>query len=185
LDKGLILRPSENLKIDCYPDTDFAGLCNCDDKNDPHCVQSRTGYVICVSNCPVLCTSKLQTKIALSTMEAEYVALSSSCRDLFPLIDITQEICSPLLLYPPDTVQMHIKIHVDNVGILILGQLEPRRMTPCSKHNAVKYHWFREHLVPCKIQLVKITTKDQLGDIFTKRLDKATFEYLQKMLMGW
>jgi hypothetical protein len=48
------------------------------------------------------------------------------------LIDITQEICSALLLHPPDTAtaQMHIKINEDNVGALILGQLEPQRMTP-------------------------------------------------------
>jgi hypothetical protein len=38
LDKGLILCPSDDLKIDCYPDADFAGLWNRDDKNDPHCV---------------------------------------------------------------------------------------------------------------------------------------------------
>jgi hypothetical protein len=50
LDKGLILRPSDDLKIDCYPDADFAGLWNCNNKNDPHCVLSRTGYVIYVSN---------------------------------------------------------------------------------------------------------------------------------------
>ena len=75
-------------------------------------------------------------------MEAEHVALSSSCRDLFPLIDITQEICSALLLTPPATAQMHIKIHEDNVGALALGKLEPRRMTPRSKHYALKYHWF-------------------------------------------
>jgi hypothetical protein len=133
----------------------------------------------------VLWTSKLQTEIVLSTMEAEYVALSSLCRNLFPLIDITQEICSALLLHSPDAAQMHIKIHEDNIGTLILGQLEPRQMTPRSKHYAVKYHWFQEHLVPRKIQLVQIATKDQLGDIFTKGLDKATFEYLQKMLMSW
>jgi hypothetical protein len=48
LDKGLILRPSDDLKIDCYPDADFAGLWNHDNKNDPHCVQSGTGLVICL-----------------------------------------------------------------------------------------------------------------------------------------
>ncbi len=178
LTKGLILRPSDDLKIDCYPDANFAGLWNRDNENDPHCVQSRTGYIICVSNCPVLWTSKLQTEIALSTMEAEYVALSSSCRDLFPLIDITQEICSALLLHPPKTAQMHIKIHDDNVRTLILGQLEPRQMTPRSKHYAAKYHWFCEHLAPCKIQLVEIATKDQLGDLFTNGLNKVSFENL-------
>ncbi len=60
LDKGLILTPSDDLKIDCYPDADFAGLWNREDKNDPHCVRSRTGYVICLSDCPVLWISKLQ-----------------------------------------------------------------------------------------------------------------------------
>ncbi len=134
LDKGLILRPSDDLKIDYYPDADFAGLWNRNGKNDPHCVQSQTGYVMCVSKFPVLWTSKLQTEIALSTMEAEYVALSSLCHDLFPLVDITQDIYSALLLHTPDTAQMHIKIHEDNVVTLILGQLEPRQMTPHSKH---------------------------------------------------
>jgi hypothetical protein len=42
LDKGLILTPSEILKIDCYPGADFAGLWNRDDVQDPHCVHSRT-----------------------------------------------------------------------------------------------------------------------------------------------
>ncbi len=118
-------------------------------------------------------------------MEEEYVALSASCRDLFPMIDVTSKICSALHLTLSDTTEMHVKIHEDNVGALILGQLEPRRMTPRSKHYAVKYHWFREHLIPRKIQLVKITLKDQLGDIFTKGLDKIAFQRLRKMLMGW
>jgi hypothetical protein len=38
----------------------------------------------------------MQTEIALSTMEAEYVALSMSCRDLFLLIDIANELCMAL-----------------------------------------------------------------------------------------
>ncbi len=61
--KGLTLH-------DCYPDADFAGLWTRDDKQDPHCVRSRTGYVICLADCPVLWKSQLQTEIALSTMEA-------------------------------------------------------------------------------------------------------------------
>lgn len=65
LDKCLILTPSDDLKKDCYPDADFAGLWNCDDKNDPHCICSHTGYVICLSKCPVLRICKLQTEIAL------------------------------------------------------------------------------------------------------------------------
>ncbi len=75
-------------------------------------------------------------------MEAEYVALSTSCKDLFPIIDITKEICTVLEVHLHDITNMHIKIHEDNAGALTLGRLEPRRMTPRSKHYAVKYHWF-------------------------------------------
>ena len=42
--KGLIMTPSAELKLDCYPDADFAGLWNRDDKHDPHCVRSHIGY---------------------------------------------------------------------------------------------------------------------------------------------
>jgi hypothetical protein len=38
LRNGLILCPSDDLKIDCYPDADFAGLWKCDKTDDPHCV---------------------------------------------------------------------------------------------------------------------------------------------------
>ncbi len=125
LKKGLIGNPSKTLNIDCYPDADFSGLWTRDNKHNPHCVHSRIGYVICLSNCPVLWKSKLQTENALSTMEAEYVALSTSCCDLFPLIDITNKLCTALQIEMQAETHMHIKIHKDNVGALILGKLEP------------------------------------------------------------
>jgi len=122
-------------------------------------------------------------------MEAEYVALSASCKDLFPLIDITKEICSnfgpQFNLHLRDITNMHIKIHEDNTGALTLGKLEPRRMTPRSKHYAIKYHWFREQIGPRRIDLVKISSEDQLGDLFTKGLDRIIFTRLRKKLMGW
>jgi hypothetical protein len=90
-----------------------------------------------------------------------------------------------LLLDLPVSAQMHTKIHEDNVGALILAKLEPRQMSPRSKHYAVEYHWFREHLIPQNIQLVKIDTDEQLGDLFTKGLAKVAYMRLQKMLMGW
>ena len=147
-----------------------------------------TGFVICFTDCPVLWKSKLQTEIALSTMEAEYVSLSTSCRDLFPLIDVTNEICAHFDMDGnifDHATRLRIKIHGDNVGALALGKLEPRCMTPRSKHYAVKYHWFCEHIGPRQIQLVKIDSDDQLGDLFTKGLTKIKFSRLRKKLMGW
>jgi hypothetical protein len=81
-------------------------------------------------------------------MEAEYVALSMSCQDLFPIIDVTKELCSIFNLDMQASADLHIKIHKDNVGALMLGKLEPWQMTPCSKHYAIKYHWFCKHIGP-------------------------------------
>jgi hypothetical protein len=127
----------------------------------------------------------MQTEIALSTMEAEYIALSTACRDLFPLMDKLSELTSVLNLPFKPGSNMHVRIHEDNVGALTLGQLEPRRMTPRSKHYAVKYHWFREHLGPRNIDLVKIASGDQLGEIFTKGLGAIAYTRVRKQLMGW
>jgi hypothetical protein len=170
LGKGIIFDTSHDLHLDCYPDADFAGLWNHEHADDPHCVRSRTGYVITLTKCPVLWASKMQTEIALSTMEAEYIALSTSCRDLFPLIDKLTELTTALNVMFQSGSHMHVRIHEDNAGTLTLGKLEPRRKTPRSKHYAVKYHWFREHLIPRNIELVKIASVNQLGDIFTKGL---------------
>jgi hypothetical protein len=74
-DKGMVLNPSATLNINAYPDADFAGLYVYENNNDPVCVRSRTGFVITVANCPVLWSSKLQTETAMSTMEAEVIAL--------------------------------------------------------------------------------------------------------------
>ncbi|KAL7480099.1 hypothetical protein ACHAW6_005808 [Cyclotella cf. meneghiniana] len=86
--------PSDDPCIACYPDADFAGLYGHEDSQDPHYTHSRTGFLIIVFNCSILWKSKLQREIALSTMEAEYVALSTSCKDLFPIV--TQPMSSAL-----------------------------------------------------------------------------------------
>ena len=184
-DKGLIMQPSDHLHVDCYPDADFAGLYNHEDVHDPHCVRSRTGYVILLAGCPVLWKSKLQTEIALSTMEAEYVALSQSCKDLFPVIDQVKELGAAVGLPVEEYTNLHTRVYEDNVGALTLAGLEPKRMTPRSKHYAIKYHWFRSQIGPRKIKLLKIDTKHQLGDIFTKGLSREPFQRLRSMLMGW
>jgi hypothetical protein len=52
---GLIINPSSNvLKIDAYPDADFAGMYGYEKHDDPSYVKSQTGYVINVADCPIL-----------------------------------------------------------------------------------------------------------------------------------
>ena len=48
-------------------------------------VLSRTGFVIRYAVCPVIWSSKLQTEIALSTAEAEYIAMSQALQEALPV----------------------------------------------------------------------------------------------------
>ena len=129
----------------------------------PSTSKSRTGCVITVSGCPVLWFSKLQTETALSTMEAEYVALSTSCRELLPIIRLVKGVAKAVGLTPAETTDMHVSIHEDNAGALVLAKMEPPRMTPRSKHYCVKYHWFREQLGPQQHRTVQDRNRAAAG----------------------
>jgi hypothetical protein len=81
---------SKGLKV--YADTDFAGGWSVADLENADNVLSRTGFVICYANCPIVWCSKLQTKIALSTGEAEYIAMSHALRETIPIQNLIKNI---------------------------------------------------------------------------------------------
>ena len=179
----MILTPSkECLAADCYVDADFAGQWNSEDPQDPLCVKSRTGYMLMVADCAAHWVSKLQTEIAVSTMEAEYIALSLAMRDLIPLRGLVDEIKT---MFDIDELpyRAYSKVFEDNNGTILLATSP--RMTPRSKHIAVKYHFFKEHVYNGNICLVKVASDEQVADCLTKGLDKTLFQRARKMLAGW
>ena len=53
---------------------------------------SRTGYIISYAGCPITWGSKLQSEIALSTTESEYIAMSTAMREVIPFLGLMEEI---------------------------------------------------------------------------------------------
>ena len=203
-DKGMMLSPSSSLQVDCYVDADFAGLWGVEHDQDPVSVKSRTGYLIMFMGCPLLWVSKLQTQIALSTMESEYIALSQSMRDLIGVREILKEVQTHVLEKETDdvTYRTHSKafeevnaskssgmsipqstVHEDNQACLKFATMP--KMSPRTKHIAVPYHFFRSKVMNLEIQVVAISTDNQLGDQFTKGLPPEKFVRDRKRLMGW
>ena len=88
---GLIFNPTTELNVDCHVDADFAGLFGVEDPADPISVESRTGHVIMIANCPLLWVSKFQQEISSSTQESECVALSFSLRDVIPIQNLVKD----------------------------------------------------------------------------------------------
>jgi hypothetical protein len=183
-DKGLRFKPTSDLKLDCYCDADFAGLYNVEHHQDPVCVKSRTGYCLTLGDCPVLWVSKLQTEIALSTTEAEYIALSQAIRELLPMRELFQEVGTALKLKCALPTILHSTVFEDNNGALSLATSP--KISPRTKHIAVKYHHFRSKIgVDKGIIIQRIDTTDQKADIFTKGLGATQFTHIRKLIMGW
>lgn len=79
----LILRPTGVLDIDAYCDADFAGLWSYEDSLDPSCVKSQTGFVICLSSCPIICTlhdgSRVQRFVLCDAKHPSFSGIGSFC----------------------------------------------------------------------------------------------------------
>ena len=192
MDKGMYLQPTKDLSLDCHVDADFAGLYGFEHDQDPICVKSRTGYLITFMNCPLLWVSKLQSLIALSTMEAEYIALSQAMRDLIALRGIIMEIKhytfnGDLAKLDMSTISPtfipHSLVHEDNEACLKFATMP--KISPRTKHIAIPYHFFRSKVENMENKVVSINTSNQLADQFTKGLPGSKFTYARKALMGW
>ena len=169
--------------MDCYANADFTGLWGHEYPQDPICARIRTGFVVTFANFPLLWLSKLQTDIALSTLHSEYVALSHSVRALIPLKSLIKEVIDNLGI---DCENLKFvsssNVYEENNGAIVVATSP--RITPSSKHIAVKYHWFRQH-VGKEFVIRKIESENQKADIFTKYLQGQLFVRIRKLLCGW
>ena len=202
-DKGMTLTPTTDMNVNCYVDADFAGTWSVEDDQEPVSVKSRSGHLITFMGCPLLWSSKMQTQIALSTMEAEYIALSNSMRDLIAVREVLKEILCPVFkpsdnksqptyatisrsFNKPDNHQKILPksiVYEDNTACLKFATMP--KMSPRTKHIAIPYHFFRSKVEELEIKVVGINTENQVADQFTKGLAQDKFVRDRKALMGW
>ena len=195
-DKGMYLKPTKDLNINCYVDADFAGLWKSEDDQDPLCVKSRTGVLITFMDCPLQWLSKLQSQIALSTMEAEYIALSQAMREVIGFREILKEIYSQVLNNSKEYDTLNFRtvsktfgtipqstVHEDNEACLRFATVP--KMSPRTKHIAIPYHFFRSKVDNGEIKVVAVDTNNQLADQFTKGLPQDKFFKDRFRLIGW
>jgi hypothetical protein len=188
-DQGMIMHVDKSKGIECFVDADFAGGYRKEDPTNPRDCLSRTGYIIKFAGCPIVWSSKLQTTIALSTTEAEYMALSMACREVIYLINLTNELRAQGVELVTSQPQITCQIFEDNAGAIELAKLP--KLRPRTKHLAIQYHHFRSWTVKGlngeapRIKINYISTALQEADIMTKPLAKQQFESLRKRLCGW
>jgi hypothetical protein len=118
-------------------------------------------------------------------MMAEYYALSACMREVLPLRELLKVVAKGVGIDDHCLTQMKTTVWEDNNGALTLARLEPGQTTARSKFYDVKVHWFRSHLEPNNIEVMKIDTGVQQADLLTKPLPEQVFEALRKLLIGW
>ena len=181
-DKGIFYRPDPSRGLECHVDADFAGGWSTGESSNPEAVLSQTGYVISYAGCPIYWRSKLQTEIALSTTESEYIALSMAMREVLPFLNLMKEI-QEFLPVNKSEPKFFCTVWEDNRSCIKVA--ESPKFTPRTKHIALKYHHFRQFVSDGTIRINAIDTLEQMADIFTKPLDAVKFVYLRKKLCGW
>jgi hypothetical protein len=164
---GIIYRaknhPSSRLDIIGFSDANWAG-----DKNDR---KSTTGYVFVIASGPVSWTSHKQSTIALSTMEAEYMALSDASREAIARFHLLEElqlkVRTPLLAS-------------DNQGALTIAENPTNYQR--AKHIDLRYHFIRHALERGQVHIEYVPTSHQAADILTKALGPQKHQHAVGMV---
>ena len=186
---GLILDIKRDLNmVQCFVDADFAGAWDKDNPDDPSNVKSRTGFIIKFANCPIYWSSKQQELTALSTVEAEYIALSSATRHVLYILHLLEDLKASNIDFDLPKTQVHAKCFEDNAGCLELAKAP--KLRPRTKHIAVKFHHFLGFVKTDEnpngiLELQWISGDEQQADGFTKPLTPDKFTKLRKLTCGW
>jgi hypothetical protein len=125
-----------------------------------------------LGECLVSWLSKKQSLVSLSTIEAEYIAVSSCCTQVLWM--------KQTLTYIKDEYDDPIPIYFDNTRTISISK--NLVMHPKMKHIPIKYHFLREKVAEKKIRVEYVRTKEQMAYIFTKPLPWEGFEYLLQRL---
>ena len=135
---------------------------------------SRTGYAAVLNNGAIIFRSLMQKSQALSSAEAEYIALCAATQDAVYLTQMLQEhgmdLREPVLMLE------------DNQACI---QLADKNMaSPRLKHVDIRYHYVRTMVQEKKIEIIYCPTYHQAADILTKPVDQLTFLRHRATLMG-
>jgi hypothetical protein len=163
LNLGITYSPSDS-DPDIYSDANWG--------TNPIDRKSVSGYAVMFGNTAISWYSKKQPTVALSTMEAEYMAVSNAMRECLWIRELLTK-----LGIPPQGPTI---IHVDNQAAIKFA--ENSQFHARSKHIDIRHHFIREHITSNEVSVQYCTTDDNIADIFTKFLSKPKHEHFVKLL---
>jgi hypothetical protein len=162
-DRGIHYKPGNSITYEAYSDADW------------QVAHSTTGTCLCVGGRVVHASSKRQQSISISTTEAEIMAASLAATEIVfmrgLLAEMGYDMSQPTVLW------------VDNQGAVEITKR--RESLARSRHIERRYLKMQEWVAEGKIAVKYVKTDENRADMFTKPLDRETFETHASGLMDW
>ena len=140
-----------------YSDADWAG-----DVND---YKSTSGYVFQLGGTAVSWKSRKQSSVALSTAEAEYMALALATQEAVWMRQLSTDL--------RNSPTRPTVVYEDNQSSISMAK-NPKFHGRC-KHIGIKYHFIRGHVKAKTIDIKYCPTENMVADMLTKGLSVEKF----------
>lgn len=153
-------------KLVAFADADWAG--SCDER------KSYTGFTFILAGASISWESRKQQTVALSSTEAEYMALSTASKEAVYLRNFLTELGFEKFIEGPTV------LNGDNISSqqLVKNPMHHAK----TKHIDIRVHYVREIYNKNLITLQYVPTDDNISDIFTKNLNKQKHVGLSQQL---
>ena len=106
--------------------------------------------------------------MALSSLEAEYVALSEAAKEIKFVYQLLQSIGIE--------IELPIIVRVDNVGAIFMS--ENTSTSGRTKHVDMRYHYVNEMVLDGFLKIKFVKTEENVEDIFTKNMSSEAYKKL-------
>ena len=153
----MVFSKTKEMKLEGYCDADWGG--------DYLTRRSTTGYIFLFGNSPISWLSKLQKTVALSSCEAEYMALKEAIKEQIWLLNLFEQLGLTYTKTP---------IRTDSQSAIALAHNPEHHAR--TKHIDIQYHFIREALEKHLADISYIPTSAQIADGLTKALDPTKFK---------
>ena len=196
-ERGITYGGQDQILVEGYSDSDWAG--------DKESRKSTSGFIFMLNGGPVSWCSKRHATVALSSTEAEYIALTLAAKEATWLRLLLTE----LGLLQPDQQHALIKVSEQNTCVQSIqqdldiargGESESTTATdpqiviplkgdnqgsialahnpvfhPRTKHIDIQHHYIRDEVASRRIELSYVPTDQMIADGLTKALTHVRF----------
>jgi hypothetical protein len=152
-------------QISAFADASFA-----DDLIDR---KSSYGYAIYLNDHLIHWTARKQSIVALSTTQAEYIAMSEVAREVSWLNQLMKQLHFDVS--SPPIIQGDNRITIDEIKKKQISE-------KAGKHLHIRYHHVKDEAQQKRIEIRWIESEKNVADIFTKRFGRQRFEQLRRLL---